>query len=571
MSGKRDHRAGRPAIMVVDDDLRALGHIRDELAHRYAWDYRIRCERSPSGALAALQRMKADGDDLALILAAQWMPGLTGEELLAQVRGIHPRAKRGLLIEFGAWGDEPTAHAIFHAMARGHMDYYVLKPWRSPDEFFHRTISEFLHEWSRLDPCAVREISVVSDRWSSRGHEVRALLSRNGVPHSFFTSDSPQGKDLLAGAGIRQSDSPVVITYDGRFLSDPSNADLASAYGVTTELDGERDFDVVVVGAGPAGLAAGMYASSEGLRALVIEGEAIGGQAGSSSLIRNYLGFSHGVSGAELAQRAYQQAWVFGTRFLLMHGATALRHENGQFTVAVGAAGEVRARAVVLATGVSYTRIGIPSLEGLTGAGVFYGASAAEAQGVTGEHVVLVGGGNSVGQAAIYLAGYARQVTILVRGGSLAETMSAYLRKEIATAGNIDVRYHTEVTDGGGGGMLSWLSLRDNAAGTITKISAAALFILIGARPRTAWLPPSVQRDESGFITTGPDITIRAERAAHMFETSLNGVFAVGDVRHRSVKRVASAVGEGSVVIQQVHRYLTDTRLPTTAPAGAVR
>jgi thioredoxin reductase (NADPH) len=568
MSGKRDRLAGRPAIMVVDDDLRALRRIRDELAHRYAWDYRIRCHRSASGALAALQRMKADRDDLALILAAQWMAGLAGEELLAQVRGIHPRAKRGLLIEFGAWGDEPTAHAIFRAMALGHMDYYVLKPWRSPDEYFHRTISEFLHEWSRLDPSAMREISVVSDRWSSRGHELRALLSRNGVPHAFFTSDSPEGRDLLAGAGLRQIDRPVVITYDGRFLSDPSNADLARAYGVRTELESERDFDVVIVGAGPAGLAAGVYASSEGLNALVIEDEAIGGQAGSSSLIRNYLGFSRGVSGAELAQRAYQQAWVFGTRFLLMRRVTALRQENGRFTVAVGAAGEVTARAVILATGMSYSRIGIPSLDGLTGAGVFYGASAAEAQGVTGEHVVVVGGGNSAGQAAMHLAGYARQVTILVRGGSLAESMSAYLRQEIATARNIDVRYHTEVTDGGGEGTLAWLSLRDNA-GTITRISAAALFVLIGARPRTAWLPPSVERDEWGFIRTGPDITASAERATHMFGTSLSGVFAVGDVRHRSVKRVASAVGEGSVVIQQVLRYLTDTRLPDTA--GAVR
>jgi thioredoxin reductase (NADPH) len=277
------------------------------------------------------------------------------------------------------------------------------------------------------------------------------------------------------------------------------------------------------------------------------------------------------VSGADLAQRAYQQAWVFGTRFLLMRRATALRQENARFTVAVGAAGEVRARAVVLATGVSYTRIGIPSLEALTGAGVFYGASAAEAQGVMGEHVVLVGGGNSAGQAATHLSRYAGLVTILVREGSLAENMSAYLRKEIANAGNIDVRYHTEVTDGGGEGMLTWLSLRDNAAGTITRTSAAALFILIGARPRTAWLPPSVERDERGFIKTGPDITSGSERVAHIFETSLSGVFAVGDVRHGSVKRVASAVGEGSVVIQELHRYLTDTRLPATAPAAAVR
>lgn len=554
--------AGRPVIMVVDEDLPALDRTADELGRRYARDYRIVRECSAPGALAALRAMRDHGDDVAVVLAAQWTSGLTGADLLAQVRGIYPDARRALLIDFGAWGDAPTAEAIFRAMSLGHMDYYVLKPWHSPDELFHRTISEFLHEWSRTDPKAVREISVVADRWSPRGHELRAVLARNGVPHAFFATDSPEGTHLLALAGLQALDCPVVITYDGRVLADPSNAELARAYGVSTELAGQREFDVIVIGAGPAGLAAGVSASSEGLRSLVVEGEAIGGQAGSSSLIRNYPGFSRGVSGAELAQRAYQQAWVFRTRLLLMRQVTALRKEGGEFAVTVPGAGEARARAVILATGVSYLRLGIPALEDLTGSGVFYGASAAEAPGLAGEKVYVVGGGNSAGQAAMHLSRYAHRVTILVRGQSLAESMSAYLRDEIAAAAGIDVRYHTEVTSGGGGGgRLAWLGLQDTAAGTTAKVDAGALFILIGARPRTGWLPSGIERDNWGFIMTGPDITMPPARPAQMFETSLPGVFAVGDARHGSVKRVAAAVGEGSVVIQQVQRYLTETKL----------
>jgi thioredoxin reductase (NADPH) len=496
-------RAGGPVIMVVDGDRAALDRTAGELGRRYARDYRIVGERSASAALAALRAMRDHGDDVAVVLAAQGTSGLSGVELLARVKGIYPDARRALLIDFGGWGDAPTADAILRAMSLGHMDYYVLKPWRSPDELFHRTISEFLHEWSRTDPTVVREISVVADRWSARGHELRAVLARNGVPHAFFATDSPEGGRLLARAGLQAADCPVVITYDGRVLANPSNAELARAYGVSTELDGERDFDVIVIGAGPAGLAAGVSASSEGLRTLVAEGEAIGGQAGSSSRIRNYLGFSRGVSGAELAQRAYQQAWVFGTRFLLMRQVAALRKEEGRFAVTISGAGQARARAVILATGVSYQRLGIPALEDLTGSGVFYGASAADAQGLAGQKVYVVGGGNSAGQAALHLSRYAHRVTILVRGQSLAESMSAYLRDEIAAAG-INVRYRTEVTGGGGDGQLAWLSLRNDAAGTTATVDAGALFILIGARPHTSWLPPQIERDHWGFIMTAP-------------------------------------------------------------------
>ncbi len=557
-----------PILMVVDDDHAALERIGRELTRRYAGDYCIFCQRSSVEAMARLESLRAEGGEVALVLAAQWTEGIRGEELLARVKFIHPKAKRGLLIEWGAWGHRPTAEVIHRAMARGHMDYYVLKPWRSPDEFFHRTVTEFLHEWSRLDTSGMKEIAVVARKWSPRAHELRELLSRNGVPHVFHPSDTIEGKRLLEKAGQGESEHPIVITFDGRVLVNPTNAEMAEAYGVNTVLDGNRDFDVIVVGAGPAGLSAAVYASSEGLRALVVENEAIGGQAGSSSLIRNYLGFSRGVTGAELAQRAYQQAWVFGTKFLLMRQAVGLRTEGERLVVTISDGSEASARAVILATGVSYARLGIPKLEHLHGAGVFYGSSAAEAQGLAGEQVYVVGGGNSAGQAAMHLSRYAKSVTVVVRSSSLAESMSQYLRDEMDAAGNIHVRLNTEVVDGEGEGRLTRLILRNNVTGELVSVPAAGLFILIGARPHTEWLPPEIARDDKGFILTGTDVIRGKMGAAHptlMFETSLPGVFAVGDVRYGSVKRVASAVGEGSVAVQQLHRHLARVR---AAPRG---
>ncbi len=324
----------RPVLCVVDDDADWLGRIGEELGRRYSSDYRILCERSAANALQRLEAMRAAGEDVAVVLAEQWIPELTGSELLARVRELHPRAKRALLITWGAWGDRPTADAVLRAMALGHIDYYVLKPWQSPDELFHRTVTEFLHEWTRTHTSRPWEIAIVAERWSARAPELRSLLARNGVPHAFHPSDSAEGRRVLAEAGREKADVPVVVLLDGRVLVDPSNAELADGYGVTTELDERREFDIVVVGAGPAGLAAAVYASSEGLRTLAVERESIGGQAGSSSLIRNYLGFSRGVSGAELAQRAYQQAWVFGTSFLLMREVVGLRAYLGRSYVA---------------------------------------------------------------------------------------------------------------------------------------------------------------------------------------------------------------------------------------------
>jgi thioredoxin reductase (NADPH) len=549
-----------PVLFVVEHDAEDLNRVGQELRRRYSSDYRIICERSASKALQTLEAMRVAGEDVAVVLADAWIPEVSGSELLARVRELHPHAKRALLIAWGAWGDRPTADAVLRAMALGHIDYYVLKPWQSPDELFHRTIAEFLHEWTRTHPSRPREIAIVAERRSPRAHELKSLLARNGVPHAFHPSDTAAGRQLLREAGREGADVPVVILLDGRVLVDPTNAELAGGYGVTTELDEQREFDVVVVGAGPAGLAAALYASSEGLRTLAIERESIGGQAGSSSLIRNYLGFSRGVSGAELAQRAYQQAWVFGTSFLLMREVVGLRVAGDRHLVTISDGSEATARAVVLATGVSYRRLGIPALEALNGSGVFYGASLPEVHALAGQDAYVVGGGNSAGQAAIHLSRSAAQVSVLVRGSSLADSMSPYLVDEIAAAANIEICLNTQVIDGGGEGRLERLTLSDTVTGETRAVDAAALFILIGARPHTEWIPEVVERDQWGFLLTGIDLPRvegrSLERPVAMYETSVPGLFAVGDVRHRSVKRVASAVGEGSVVIQQVQEYL---------------
>jgi thioredoxin reductase (NADPH) len=555
-------RGGKPVIVAVDDDPSVIGKISAELERRYDRDYRIVYSVSATDALEQLETMRAAGDEVALVLADQWMPGTTGVELLRRVHDLHPQARTALLIAWGEWGDELTADAVRQAVGLSLVDYYVLKPWKSPDELFHRTVTEFLHEWSRARAGVPYEVTLIADPWSARGHELRTLLARNGVPHAFHPFDSPEAQRILREVGREGSTEPLVRLLDGRLLVDPSNAELAQGYGVTTDVDPGQVFDVVVVGAGPAGLAAAVYASSEGLTALVVERESIGGQAGSSSRIRNYLGFARGITGADLAQRAYQQAWVFGARFLLMREVTGLRQDAGEFVVSTSQGNEIRARGVVLAMGVTYRRLGIPALERLTGSGVFYGSSPAEARQFTGANVFVVGGGNSAGQAALHLARYAARVTLLVRATSLAASMSQYLRDEIDGAPNIEVQLGRQVVDGDGATRLEQLTVRDST-GAITKVDADALFVLIGARPHTSWLPAEIGRDEHGFVLTGADSSSAGTRPAwsparppFMFETSLPGVFAVGDIRSRSVKRVAAAVGEGSVVIQQVHQYL---------------
>jgi thioredoxin reductase (NADPH) len=562
-------RGTRPIMLVVEDESDARARIRGELERRYGSDYRVTCERSALGALDKLERWRAAAEPVALVLVDQWMPDLTGEEFLARAKALFPDAKRALLVSFGAWGDRRTADAMLRAMAAGRMDYYVLKPWRRADEFFHRTVTEFLHEWERSSSASPQEVALISERRSPRAHRLRELLARNGVPHVVHDTDSPEGRRLLAEAGQAGTSDPVVVLLGGAVLVNPTNAELADAYGVSTTLEGRSDFDVVVVGAGPAGLAAAVYASSEGLDTLVVERESIGGQAGSSSLIRNYLGFARGVSGSDLAQRAYQQAWVFGARFLHAREVTALRAGSGRHVLTLSDGSEASARAVVVATGISYRRLDIPGLDALLGTSVFYGASVSEARAHTGQELYVVGGGNSAGQAAIHLSRYAGHVTLLVRRGSLIETMSSYLIEEIEAANNIDVRPHAELTACSGDGVLESITLRDTVSGHTEAVPAAAVFIQIGAEPYTAWLPPEIRRDAWGYLLTGRDLPAGSwplERPPLMLETSLPRVFAAGDAREGSTKRVASAVGEGSVVIEQVHHLLGSARPGNDVP-----
>ena len=573
---------GRPVLLAVDDNPDARERIAEELRRRYAADYRIFCEATSAGAKARLEDLRRSGDEVAVVLADLWLlggPDDTGPRLLACVRDLHPRAKRVLLIDWGAWRYDETSEAIKDAMALGHIDYYLMKPWRTPDEFFHRTISEYIHEWSRHNTFVRQEVEIVA-RWTPRVHEMVSLLARNGVPHAFHPCDSAEGRELLAEHGIGDTDKPVVFLLGGQPLVDPTNEELVATYGVRTQLPrGKRDFDLIVVGAGPAGLAASVYGASEGLRTLTIERESIGGQAGSSSLIRNYLGFSRGVSGSELAQRAYQQAWVFGARFLLAHAVTGMRLEDGRHVVELDDGAEVTARALVLATGVEYRRLEIPGIEELTGAGVYYGASAAEARQFAGQDVYIVGGGNSAGQAAMHLSRYARKVYIVVRGPTLATTMSEYLRFMVESdeQPNVHVLYNTQVVECRGRGRLEELALRDSARGKTRTVPAGGLFVMIGARPRTDWLSPDIEVDELGYVKTGPDaiqaklsrnLPIPEGRVIQQLETCVPGVFAVGDLRHNAVRRVASAVGEGSVVVRQVLDHLAHEEAQESAALG---
>ena len=569
----------RPVILAADDDPTALGHLSVELQRRYERDYRVVFEGTAARALAELEMMRDRGERVALVLADQWLAETTGTELLARVRDLHPRARRALLIAWGAWGDEPTAAALRRGIALGGIDDYVVKPWKSPDERFHRSLAALLEEWQSTEAWVPHEITVVADPWSARSHEIRSLLTRNGVSHAFYASDSPEGARLLQVADLEGAPLPVVVLRNGPPLPNPSDDELARAYGVTTTLSERRAFDLVIVGAGPAGLSAAVYAASEGLSTLVVEGEAIGGQAGTSAMIRNYLGFSRGLSGAELAQRAYRQAWILGTQFVMMRRATALRPEDRSHRVTLDDGAEVVARSVLLASGVTYRRLEIEPLEAFRGRGVFYGSSPSEAAQFSGGQVFVVGGGNSAGQAAVYLGRYAERVRILVRGSSLAASMSRYLIDEIDAQPNVDVCYRTEIAGGGGARRLEWLTLSDTETDARTTVAADALFVLIGAHPNTDWLPPAIARDGYGFVLTGTDLGAdlgagagadvgadamagwTLERPPFMFETSLPGVFAVGDVRARSVKRVASAVGEGSVAISQIHRHLDTVRM----------
>jgi thioredoxin reductase (NADPH) len=558
-----------PVLLAVDGDQDALRSVEVELRDRYGRQYRVECLGTANEARALLRDVAESDHDVALVLAGVQLEGVTGDELLDEARRLHPHARRALMIAWGEQGDPTIGQALFDAIASGRIDHYVIRPASTPDEFFHHEISALLLEWADAERSSPHTVFVVGESWSGRAYELREALGRCALPHSFCLTDSVRGRELVAEAG-EVTALPLVIFPDGTILQNPTNADLALASGSPVNPD-RAQFDLVIVGAGPAGLSAAVYGASEGFSTLVVDEGGLGGQATTSSLIRNYLGFPQGVSGSRLAQNAYEQAWIFGAKFAFMQQVTELEHDGGELSVVLSESGPVAARAVLLATGVSYRRLGIPALEDLNGAGVYYGGAASEAQGVVGRDVYIVGGANSAGQAALHLARYAAHVTLVVRAESLRAGMSHYLVQQVEADPNVEVRLQTEVVDGGGNLRLEHLTLRNDAAGSEETVRADALFLMIGARPHTEWLPDTIRRDEQGFVLCGPDLADHDwshERGPFLFETSMRGVFAAGDVRHGSVKRVASAVGEGSVAIQLLHQFFAADQL---APLGRPR
>jgi thioredoxin reductase (NADPH) len=552
-----------PVLFIVDADQEARLVTESALARRFGADYRVLAAGTAQDGLDRLQRLADRGHRVALVAADLHLPGVDGVQFLERAHVLHPGASRVLLVSMDQYHTRipftelPT---LQRATALGRIDFWVVKGWINPEEWLYPQVQEALTAWTIANGSHHVVYRIVGEQWAPRSHELRDLLTRNGVPIEFYPADSDKGRELIREYGIDVHRLPAVIRHGGSVMHDPSLAEIAAAHGIHTR-PSPGVHDLAIVGAGPAGLAAAVYGASEGLRTLMIESEAIGGQAGTSSMIRNYLGFPRGISGDGLAHRAWEQALLFGAEFVFTQRATELRARGNERVMARDDGSEVVARAVIIATGVTYRRIGIPALDRFVGAGVFYGAAGVEAAAMKGEEVYVVGGANSAGQAAIHLAKFAARVVMLVRGDSLATSMSDYLITQLEATANVEVRLHTQVVDAHGEARLEGLTLEDVQAGRREQVAAAAVFILIGAEPRTEWLRGVIQLSERAFILTGRDVPAEAwplRRAPLPFETSLPGVFAAGDVRHSSVKRVAGAVGEGSVTVGSVHQYLAE-------------
>jgi len=565
-------------MVIVCRDPAAREILHRELSKRYGADYQILACGRPAELAAWMRDLRAAGLPVALVIGGVGGQDRDGIEVLSAIRAIDPTALRVAAV---SWGDWQSLRSVFSAVTVGTVDHWVNRPVQAPDEEFHRSITELLREWASQRGGGFEPVRVIGQRWSARSQELRDLFARHQVPAGFYDAASGPARQMLGELGLQSPELPVVVLRFGTGLPalvNPSNAEIADAFGLMTPISPGEVFDLAVVGAGPAGLAAAVGASSEGLRTAVIEHEAVGGQAGTSAMIRNYPGFSQGISGARLAQETWRQAWAFGTTFVYMRQAQSLTAQDGRHRLALSDGGVLTARTVIIATGAAYRRLGIPALEDLQGRGVFYGAAISEAPAMRGRAVFVAGGGNSAGQAALHLAKWAEKVTILVRGLSLAGTMSDYLIRQIGAAPNIDVYCRVQVADGTGTrtGHLQSLVLADTASGAGRSVPADALFVLIGAQPRTQWLGDSVARDRRGFILTGPDLPAGTRwppgRPPLPLETSLPGVFAAGDVRSGSVNRVASAVGEGAATIPLVHRYLARPparRGPVTPPPAS--
>ncbi|MGY1670806.1 FAD-dependent oxidoreductase [Geodermatophilus sp. SYSU D00710] len=545
----------RPLLVVVDRDRSTVDQLSADLLRRYGADFDTATATSFDGASALLARLRDDGRDVALIVAEHWLGECTGAMLLARSKQLFPEAQRALLIDYGDRRCEPV---IVEGMGLGYLEHHLTKPWRPREHLLYPVVSEAVEAWARRNTPPFELLRIVGRRLDPVAYELREALELNGIPFGFVDEDTPEGVELLSTVPDRNPDRPVLFLRDGRVLTRYTRADIAEAVGAHT-VPQHACYDLVVVGAGPAGMAAAVYGASEGLTTLVVERTAMGGQAGTSSRIRNYLGFPRGVSGHDLATRAFAQAWMLGAEFLFTIGVAALAPDGGSTRVGLSDGTTVRARSVVLATGVTYRRLGLPQLEALVGAGVYYGSAVSEAPVLRGAEVYIVGAGNSAGQAAVYLARFAHRVTLVVRGDTLTSSMSDYLIREIGAVPNITVTPHTEVVDGGGSVRLETLVLRDRRTDQRREVPATALFVMIGAVPDTAWLPEQIRLDDHGFVLTGRSAEEHTGLGAEVLslQTSVPAVFAAGDVRSGSVKRVAAAVGEGATAISEVHRYVT--------------
>jgi thioredoxin reductase (NADPH) len=547
----------KPAIVAVDDDPVVAAAITRDLRGRYSDNYRVVRATSGREALAVLARLALRDQPVALIVTDQRMPEMTGIEMLGQARTHAPGAKYLLLT---AYADTDVAIKAINEIG---LDYYLLKPWDPPEERLYPVIDDLLGDWRQANPDHTSEVRVVGHRWSDRSHAIKMFLVRNYVPYRWYDVErDAEGQRLRDLAGTAAGELPLVLIPDGDTLRSPSALELADALGLRTSAQ-QPLYDVCIVGAGPAGLAAAVYAASEGLSTVVVEREAPGGQAGQSAAIENYLGFPKGLTGSDLTQRAMAQVSRFGAELVLARDVVAFEARGPVRALLLEGSGEIEARALIVTTGVSYRQLEAPGLRELTGRGVYYGVNASEASQCQGDDVYIVGGANSAAQAALNLARFAKQVVLVVRAATLADTMSQYLIERITSASNIEVRYRSEVVAGTGKGHLERLTLADRDSGAAEEVSASWLFVFIGASPGTAWLGPDVARDGKGFVVTGQDLfglgfaaCWPLARAPFALETSVPGVFAAGDVRLDSMKRVASAVGEGAMSVYFVHRYL---------------
>ena len=541
-----------PVLLLATTDVASRDVLASELRRRYGGDYEVVVCADYDHARAVLEGLRRWGRQVALVIAGYGPDDRGGLDFLRRAYSLHPSAKRAVA---AIWGDFASTHDVFAAISHGHAELVLLRPERRRDEEFHGAITDALDDWHLAQGIGFEAVRMIGEQRDERTHALRDQFGRNHIPVGFHQVGTESANRLLAGLGLTDPELPVIqlaFTNPPTTLVAPTDLEIADAFGLMGPLPADHVYDVVVVGAGPSGLAAAVYASSEGLSTMVVEQQAVGGQAGTSSLIRNYPGFSRGVSGAHLAFRSFHQAWSFGTEYSFLREVQALGTDGDLRTVSMSDGSVIRTRSVVIATGVDYRRLGVPALEGLVGRGVFYGAAVAEAPSMVGMEVYVIGGGNSAGQAALHLARYARHVTLLVRGASLAASMSEYLIAQLDATRNVGIRYGTAVLDGREeDGCLAALTLAEQHGGPGggEEVAAGGLFVLIGSVPRTQWLPAEIERDPAGFIVTGGEGRLP-------LETSLPGVFAVGDVRAGSIKRVATAVGDGATVIATLHGYL---------------